>query len=899
MAIGTGLGLVLGALASAGTQAVLANQAKQDAKGALGNVPQLNPAQIGQQSLDAQAALAPQQLALEQQYRPQFQNVGNWGAYQGLFGTTPPPSITENANFAALPPDVQGYLQQLMGTQGAGAVTQQFASGTPYENLLGMYQGMGLGPQGGEWTDADRDAFNQWTIDSGFEGWGQGQGLSQTLGNWAQETSQAPGLVDTLSKAHRELNPQVFSGLDRINTAAQQAPATVNAPGVNQSAAAGQLQSLFGQPTPQVQGPGANPGMDALSSILGTSGYSPVNAASVGAPQGANTAGGATFAATPNAPQAQQATFNQAASPGNVSAPTSFQSVSAQQVQAPGGYQQVQAPGSVQQVQAPGAVGNVTGPSSFERVNAPSGVANVNAPGSVSVGQNQTLQDLQAQGFNANRPIQQTLEQQALADLSLGNQMNADQIRAAQQASRAAANARGMAAANPAMLEEMQRQFNVSNQLQNERRAFASGVENQGFGQLATQQGLGLQAAGLQNQYLGLGLQADQTNAANQLQAALANQQSGLTTQGQGLQAQMANQAAGLDLSRLGLQGQMANQQTQLAQSNQGLQAQMANQGADLDLARLGLAAQQSNQQAGLTQNAQGLQAALANQGANLQAGLANQAAGLDLSRLGLQANLANQSTAAAMNQFNAGQANQLGQFNAGQANDLNALMAQLGLQAGQFNAGQANQMAQFNAGQQDTAAARALQAGTTNAQLAQQAALANQGAQQQDWAQRLAGTSDLANLFNTQQAMSQQADQANQAAWLQQLGLNSNALQGIMGADNQLNMFNAANDLTAQQFNANQQQQGFQNLLAAQQANQATALDPAIALQLANAQAQPQFFNPFDPAIMAMYAANAQNQVGSNIAGANNSAAVNAGLMQGIGSLVGGGLNAYAAYKN
>ena len=66
------------------------------------------------------------------------------------------------------------------------------------------------------------------------------------------------------------------------------------------------------------------------------------------------------------------------------------------------------------------------------------------------------------------------------------------------------------------------------------------------------------QAAGVTNDFLGLGINAAQANNSNSLASA-----------GMGLQAGLANQSAGLQGNQLNLQGQIANQQNQQQKQHQ------------------------------------------------------------------------------------------------------------------------------------------------------------------------------------------------------------------------------------------------------------------------------------------------------------------------------------------
>lgn len=78
----------------------------------------------------------------------------------------------------------------------------------------------------------------------------------------------------------------------------------------------------------------------------------------------------------------------------------------------------------------------------------------------------------------ANAQLLAGLNQQALAGLAAGSSLTPDQIRAQQQAARAAWSARGMDGSNVAVGDEMMRQFGVGQQLLQQRQGFAQSVIN-------------------------------------------------------------------------------------------------------------------------------------------------------------------------------------------------------------------------------------------------------------------------------------------------------------------------------------------------------------------------------------------------------------------------------------
>jgi hypothetical protein len=77
-------------------------------------------------------------------------------------------------------------------------------------------------------------------------------------------------------------------------------------------------------------------------------------------------------------------------------------------------------------------------------------------------------------------PIQQTLEQQALAQLNLNGQLSPEDLRQAQQTARGAAEARGIYDSNSALSAEVLNTAAMKRQRQQEAQSFASGVDQQG-----------------------------------------------------------------------------------------------------------------------------------------------------------------------------------------------------------------------------------------------------------------------------------------------------------------------------------------------------------------------------------------------------------------------------------
>lgn len=229
---------------------------------------------------------------------------------------------------------------------------------------------------------------------------------------------------------------------------------------------------------------------------------------------------------------------------------------------------------SPQMIAAMGGVANVNAPGAVANVAAPGGVANVAGPAGVS--------DVEAQSF-LSRDIGAYMDPYTnqVVDTTLGNlDRNIAQGKNAIYDQAAGAGAFG--GSRHGVQEAVYSAEGDRNK---------AGVE------------AGLRSAAYQD--AASRIQQDNQSA---LQAALANQASGLTTQGQGLQAALANQQSGLTTQAHGLQAGLANQQSAHQTNQSALQAALANQAAGLTTQGHNLAAQQSNQSAGLAGAAARLQ---------------------------------------------------------------------------------------------------------------------------------------------------------------------------------------------------------------------------------------------------------------------------------------------------
>lgn len=247
-----------------------------------------------------------------------------------------------------------------------------------------------------------------------------------------------------------------------------------------------------------------------------------------------------------------------------------------------------------------------------------------------------TLSSLMTAGFTRARGglLLGELERQAAGDLALGGSLSGEDLRQAQQASRAALSARGLALGPNAVADEILNTDALSRQRLNERRAFASGVQGQG-------QNLSIFNAGQKNQ-VGM-FNAGEGNRVNTFNAGLLSQ------------ANMFNAGARNEASSFG-----ATAYNQAGQYNAGLLA----------------ANNQFN--TGQINNAGQFNAGLLASNNQFNTGQINSAGQYNAGLL------------SATNQFNATAANNMGQFNAGLAADNASNNWTRALQLGQFYQGQA-----------------------------------------------------------------------------------------------------------------------------------------------------------------------------------------------------------------
>lgn len=304
-----------------------------------------------------------------------------------------------------------------------------------------------------------------------------------------------------------------------------------------------------------------------------------------------------------------------------------------------------------------------------------------------------------------------------------------------------------------AQMREAQRQADIAATARGARYAQAGAyggarqaIENaEAARNLALQKG-DIQAAGLQTAY---GQAQQQFNAEQQarMQAALANQQAGLTVGQQNLASKLGIQQLA---TQAGLQTSLANQQAAnaIAQSNAQLAAQYG-----LNSAQFQQAANQANQQIaaqfGLSQAQLQQAASIANQQTAAQYGIAGgqlaQSAMNTNAQLQQQANLANQQMA-----FNTAQQNLQAQLGTQQLGANQSLQAQLANQQAALQAQQQREQAsQFGYGQQMQAAQTKAQYGQAAQQLQEQSSQFGAGLGLQGLQAGITGAQAAGNLGN------------------------------------------------------------------------------------------------------------------------------------------------------
>lgn len=219
-------------------------------------------------------------------------------------------------------------------------------------------------------------------------------------------------------------------------------------------------------------------------------------------------------------------------------------------------------------------------------------------------------------------PIQQMLQEQALGDLRLGGNLSGQDIRSAQQAARAGQSARGLAMGKNAVGEEILQTDALSRARLNERRGFASAVDQNAFGQQNANRQLGLGYAGLANSAeqagnaLGLGYNQLNENA-RQFQGNLGFNYAQLAQQDKQFGGNL-----GFNYAQLGQQAGMFNASNALGaqQFNANLQQQQQANDRGFGLNSTAMLGNLSNQAMG-SLNAQGTGYGQANNNYQLAAG--------------------------------------------------------------------------------------------------------------------------------------------------------------------------------------------------------------------------------------------------------------------------------------
>jgi hypothetical protein len=303
-----------------------------------------------------------------------------------------------------------------------------------------------------------------------------------------------------------------------------------------------------------------------------------------------------------------------------------------------GGYLSVGAPKGVADVGSFAGAAPVQGGQGYQQIAAPGAVGNVaNAAGATPIGPIQGVQDVTAQRFDGaqlggylspytNNVVDTTLSgmrdnlalsSQKVDDAAMGSGAWGSSRSGVQQAVLASQGAKDMASTEAGL---------------------RSAAYTDAAGRLMADNTSALQAA-LANQQSGL------TTQGRQLTADQSNQQSTLTTQALNADIGKANQSAGLQTEAQRLSANTSNASNFLANAGQKLQADQGNQTSTNANNSLNAGIAQGNQSSALQTAKDSLTAALGNQGAftnaagqSLDAQKSNQTAGLNAANLGLQA---------------------------------------------------------------------------------------------------------------------------------------------------------------------------------------------------------------------------------------------------------------------
>lgn len=193
----------------------------------------------------------------------------------------------------------------------------------------------------------------------------------------------------------------------------------------------------------------------------------------------------------------------------------------------------------------------------------------------------------QAQANQGPSALQQGQNFYGMQALLNGGKLSESELRNVQQNSRAGFAARGLDATNASVVDEALQTDQAQRQRLLQNLGIAQNAQNQGLTEQNQQQQFGLGVSSQNFGYGQLGLQAQTTNAGNNLSSQLANQNAVQTLNQQGLQAGIANQGANLQAQGMGLQAQLANQNFGLGSFNANLSSQQAQQQALQQAAQL------------------------------------------------------------------------------------------------------------------------------------------------------------------------------------------------------------------------------------------------------------------------------------------------------------------------
>ncbi|RMH25694.1 MAG: hypothetical protein D6692_10510, partial [Planctomycetota bacterium] len=488
------------------------------------DAPQVDPLAAGHESLLAQRALAPLLFSLEAQYAPQFARLGFQMANELGFNYKPPSDQEIKEKFPFFANEWERVRSQ--------------GDDRSFTEWLNAH--LSLNPQ-----DAGSIQYREWEKQRMQE-----QGVPADAIEQYDRAAQA--LAQTQASANRIQREADLRDVQQLGGAAREAFEAVN------PELAGLRQQIAGDAAAALRQQSA-PYYDAILDPGGGR----VSAAQVEAAPKLGTY----FQTGQVLGQAPQAQAQDPRAARDVQAPLLGDpaAVSAERLQAP----MVSAPGpvSAERLQAP--MVSAPGPVSAERVQAttvdspqlgPAAQMRSFGVGQTALGQSTATAARRLLERGGLTDVGQALQAQALAELGRGGELSPEQRRLAEQASAQAFTARGLGQSRAAAIDQVLRVLDKSRELQNERRAFAGGVDAQNLGARGQAQGFALGARG---QELGA-----QTFNAGQQQAAEATNV-GARNQFAALGGELALRA-GLANQQAGLQAGLANQQAQLAaqQSN-------------------------------------------------------------------------------------------------------------------------------------------------------------------------------------------------------------------------------------------------------------------------------------------------------------------------------------------